>query len=441
MSIVHRRLAGIGFSEEKKKEKKTMVYVITLLLTIAATLFGQTQGEMLSQDQYITGATAQSALSNNILLDTAGTGALDTMVPGRSQYRSVHVQIAASAGISAGQIIFEYSNNPAGTFFPAQVWETTTAANVTATASVNAAFTVTASTNRMFVFKVIGRYIRCRISTGFTGGTIQAFTRLSIADYVPLINTLSTAAINAIIASGTITTVTTVSAVSQSTAAVTPVTDIASAAITSTTTSGATSVVTTGSATGFSFSLNVTAVSGTNPTLDVAVECSLNTAFWFRIYEFPRVTAVPTISLNSDTLAVPCQQIRYVRTVGGTTPSFTMSLTRVTRSVEGIQAYRYFNRTLDPNTLDSTTPGFWIGAASTVTAYIASGAATTACDVRLELSIDGTEWVAVQSPITTVANTTSLLTNSGAVGYMARLRVTNAGSGQTLKYVAIATGR
>lgn len=403
--------------------------LILFIAASAAALFAQTQGEILSQDQYITGATAQSALGNNILLDTAGTGATDTMVPGRSQYRSVHVHIVASAGISVGQVIFEHSLNNV-TFFPVQAWEVTTAANVTATAAVNAAFAVAANANRMFVFKVIGRYVRCRISTGFTGGTVQAFSRLSIADHAPVVTTLSTA---------TQTITGTVSAtVSQSTAAVTPTTDVASGAITTTATSGAISMVTTGSSTGSSFSVNVTLVSGTNPTLDVRVECSLNTTTWFTIYEFERVTAAA--NLHSPTIAVPCQQVRYVRTISGTTPSFTMSITRLTRSVEGIAAYQYFNRTIDPETLDSATSAYWVQGATIISVYVSSAAATTAASVVLEVSTDGASWAVVGSPVASVASKTVSFTNTVAAKW-ARLRIDTPGSGQTFNYVAIATGR
>ena len=52
-------------------------------------------------------------------------------------------------------------------------------------ATTTAAVSIAASTNRYFSGKCIYRYFRVRISTAFTGGTVQAFTTLSILDYVP----------------------------------------------------------------------------------------------------------------------------------------------------------------------------------------------------------------------------------------------------------------
>lgn len=150
-----------------------------------------TLGELVTRDRYVTGAAAQSALGNNLLLATAGTTSVDCMPQTEAHVRSIQVQIAASAGISAGQIIFEWSNNDT-VFFPAHMWEVTAASNVTAATAANAAFSVAANANRSFVGKVPGRYFRCRISTAFTGGTVQAFARLSISDFIPFVQTLGT---------------------------------------------------------------------------------------------------------------------------------------------------------------------------------------------------------------------------------------------------------
>lgn len=71
--------------------------------------------------------------------------------------------------------------------------------------------------------------------------------------------------------------------------------------------------------------LNVTAVSGTAPTLVAAVETSANgTSGWTEIAAFSQVTATGT------TRKVFTGLDRFVRpkwTIGGTTPSFTFALT------------------------------------------------------------------------------------------------------------------
>lgn len=132
-----------------------------------------------SQDVMIIGQAAQSSLGNNILLFTAGTGSIDTTINTNSSYRSFHCQIIASAGISAGQIIFEGSNNDV-TFHTIPWYDDA----VVTGAVISTAIAIAANTNRFFSGKIGYRYIRCRISAGFTGGTVQAITRFSSSDYI-----------------------------------------------------------------------------------------------------------------------------------------------------------------------------------------------------------------------------------------------------------------
>lgn len=69
--------------------------------------------------------------------------------------------------------------------------------------------------------------------------------------------------------------------------------------------------------------LDISAASGTTPTLDVVVQCSSDNATWYTAGTFTQATGTGTERkvVNLD---------RYVRaswTIGGTTPSFTFSLT------------------------------------------------------------------------------------------------------------------
>jgi hypothetical protein len=101
------------------------------------------------------------------------------------------------------------------------------------------------------------------------------------------------------------------------------VADVASAALTTTTTTAA---ITPTSGSAYQVNIPVTAVTGTNPTLDVRIEESDDAGTnWFTVYDFPRITATgiyrsPVLPLGSGT------RIRYVQTVAGTTPSFTRSV-------------------------------------------------------------------------------------------------------------------
>ena len=139
-----------------------------------------------TQDVLVTGAASQSTSGNNILLATAGSGSVDTMA-GAAAYRTAIVQVVASSGIASGQIIFEGSND--GTNFVAvpQVEETLTP---TSKYPSSVAFSVAANANRVFFVKITMRYLRCRISTAFSGGTVQAFTRYTYADVAPNVVTI-----------------------------------------------------------------------------------------------------------------------------------------------------------------------------------------------------------------------------------------------------------
>lgn len=70
--------------------------------------------------------------------------------------------------------------------------------------------------------------------------------------------------------------------------------------------------------------LNVTAVAGTDPTLDVTLETKTDTGDWYTVGAFPQQTGiVANIGRVFDGLG---EQIRWKWTIGGTTPSFTFSI-------------------------------------------------------------------------------------------------------------------
>ena len=80
------------------------------------------------------------------------------------------------------------------------------------------------------------------------------------------------------------------------------------------------------SANAFVSFLSVTAQSGTNPTLDVVIQDSLDNSVWFTLITHTQVTA----STGTEVIAAsrsPGRYIRAIATVGGTsTPLFTFSL-------------------------------------------------------------------------------------------------------------------
>ena len=80
------------------------------------------------------------------------------------------------------------------------------------------------------------------------------------------------------------------------------------------------------------FCLDVTAVAGTTPTLDVAIqEKDPVSGHYFNLVSFPQVTTVAShrTQYGSGAGELLGKTIRYVATIGGTTPSFTFSLSMV----------------------------------------------------------------------------------------------------------------
>lgn len=73
--------------------------------------------------------------------------------------------------------------------------------------------------------------------------------------------------------------------------------------------------------------LNVTAASGTTPTLNAVVEDTLDGTNWRTIATFAQRTAVSTDYQQVLTTALFADRIRVRWTIGGTTPSFTFSVT------------------------------------------------------------------------------------------------------------------
>ncbi len=70
--------------------------------------------------------------------------------------------------------------------------------------------------------------------------------------------------------------------------------------------------------------LNVTAASGTGPTLDVVIEDTIDGTNWYPIGTFAQRTAAGREVLR---LTQPfTDQLRVRWTIGGTTPSFTFSV-------------------------------------------------------------------------------------------------------------------
>ena len=240
-----------------------------------------------------------------------------------------------------------------------------------------------------------------------------------------------------IAAAQTLATVTTVSAVTAANLGIPGIiADVASAALTTTTTTAA---FTPTFGTAYSVNIPVTAVSGTTPTLDVSIEESDDSGTnWFKVYDFPRITA--NGMYRSPLIRMVGNRVRYVQTVGGTTPSFTRAINRLQSSTNNEPLRQLIDRTVVLTTLNSTTPS--LDARDTgnrVQMVINVGAiTTTAPALQLEGSDDnGASWYSIGSPLTAVASSTVQLTVVDVNAALLRARVSTAGVGVTAGYVMI----
>jgi hypothetical protein len=211
--------------------------------------------------------------------------------------------------------------------------------------------------------------------------------------------------------------------------------DVASAALTTTTTTAA---FTPTFGTSYSVSIPVTAVTGTTPTLDVAIEESDDSGGnWFKVYDFPRITGSGIY--RSPLIRIVGNRVRYVQTVGGTSPSFTRAINRLQNSNSSEAVRQLIDRSIVLTTLNSTTPSLDTRDAGNRAQLVVNiGAATTAPALQVEGSDDnGASWYAIGTPLTAVASSTVQLTVVDINAALMRVRVSTAGSGVTAGYVMI----
>ena len=247
------------------------------------------------------------------------------------------------------------------------------------------------------------------------------------------------------VSSGTITTVSTVTAVTAVTAAAlatpsaTAVADVASAALTSTATVAA---ITPSAGTTYQVNIPVTAVTGTTPTLDVDVEESDDGGTnWYRVWSFPRITAVGMY--RSPRLTLHGNRVRYVQTVAGTSPSFTRAINRLQSNDSQPYRRQIIDRSIVLTTLNSTTPAtvaaaLGMGNAENVQLVVNIGTATTPPALQLEGSDDnGATWYAIGSPLTAVASSSVQVTVANVTSQLVRARVSTAGATVVSGYVLL----
>jgi hypothetical protein len=235
-----------------------------------------------------------------------------------------------------------------------------------------------------------------------------------------------------------VTTVTTVSAVTSANLGIPgTIADGNLVAITTTTTVAA---ITPTFGTSYQVNIPVTAVAGTNPTMDVTIEESDDAGTnWFKVYDFPRITA--TGIYRSPVIPLTGNRVRYVQTIGGTgSPSFTRAINRLQSSATTLPVRQLIDRAINVNSGNPST-------ASLITAdcgnrlqlVVNMGAITTTAPAfQLQGSDDGgIGWYNIGSPLTGVASSTVQQTVLDINAALTRVNVSTTGSGATLNSLTI----
>lgn len=205
------------------------------------------------------------------------------------------------------------------------------------------------------------------------------------------------------------------------------VADIASAALTTSTTTAA---ITPAQGISYQVNIPVTAVTGGSPTLDVSIEESDDAGTnWFKVYDFPRITAAGMY--RSPAITLVGNRVRYVQTVGGTTPSFTRSLNRLQSHNPAQFLRQLINRTIDPNTLNSTSAVLGVADATNFNVLIRCTAQTTAATITLQFSHDNVNWHTTTNTLTTAVGFAHLKVQNEKWAFVRGI-VSAAGTGITL---------
>lgn len=214
--------------------------------------------------------------------------------------------------------------------------------------------------------------------------------------------------------------------------------DVASAAITSTTTTAA---FTPTRGQSYFLEVPITVVTGTSPTYDLSIEESADGGTnWFKVWDFERMISTTGSPLRSPLLPDRGNRVRYVQTLSGTTPSFTRAINRLQSNTPTTPKARLIDRTITLTTLNSTSPVLTTGGASIVQLVINVGAITTTAPA---ISIEGSEdnfvtfYTLPVSALTAVASSTVQTTLVGVSAPFIRAKVTTAGVGVTAGYIAL----
>jgi hypothetical protein len=286
----------------------------TISSTPNLTNAGSLPVDIKTQSDYIVGQATQVATINNILPIIATSTATDV-----GGYNSGTTTISSTA--TGGTFIFEGSNDNI-TFEPLTVKRTT----LTDGAIIVSAITATAST-LTYEYAVKYKFIRLRIATVLTGGSIRAYSRLSSNVFTTDITRVANSVTGNLQTTATQTGTWNIGTVASNQEAVNTIfIDVASAIITTSTTTG---IITPTWGNSYQVNIPVTVIGGTSPLMSVQIQESNDTGTnWFTVYTFPNITT--TGVFVSPKLNAKGNRVRYVQTISGTvSPTFTRAINRM----------------------------------------------------------------------------------------------------------------
>jgi hypothetical protein len=385
----------------------------------------------------VTFAAATPALNLDLLTNTTN-GWLDV-----SNYNYASFTIITGAGITAGAVTFEQTN------------DNTISNAAPALSIVVSAFSApspnvlspAANSNYQVNAAIQSRYIRVRVSTAFSGGTVSLVATLGQGPI--LTSGVNSSSVNlaqlggstpftGVAGNGNANVALAVTSSSGISAQDYSAQSVAAASGSLGTAAGGPSLGT------YTFDINLTAfTAGSSTGLDLYYQESPdNGTTWYDIWQCEALTAVGRVRIPQIPLAGR-RRIRWVNR-GGAATTATLTVNYMASAVACPKQVQFFDRTSGVGSgtavLNTNSAIYDIAGCRYVSIMLQQGTATSVASFQAQVSSDGLNWMNA-SPVVTInstsAGTTPLPVFRGFVGRYIRVTCTNAGSSQTMNAIQI----
>jgi len=206
-----------------------------------------------------------------------------------------------------------------------------------------------------------------------------------------------------------------------------PLTDVSSVDVSGTFTStGTTSALDASGNASIAFTVNVSASSGTTPTLDVQLqESDDGTNNWTEVYDADRFTTTGSYKSMRQSLHARYYRFNYV--IAGSSPSFTFTVRTTLKPMSApiIHTYNKFND-LVMTTANSFSSTIDLEGCSFWTATLTRGSGGAGVTIAPQSSNDEVNWITSSTTTNTSASTSYLVTNTaGSTSKYVRFTNTN----------------